>query len=225
MRVLVACEYSGRVRQAFRERGHDAYSCDLLPAEDGETVFHIQDSFEHVIGKQFRIWDMIIAHPPCTYLTGAAAWALKDPDYDRYPGVGYHQKVSPDTLTGAARRQARSEAGEFAQMIWACSDKVAIENPRGGLSKFIKDGDLQEVQPHQFGEDASKATCFRFKGLPRLTPTRHVPPRMVDGRPRWGNQTDSGQNRLSPSKDRWKERSRTYQGIADAMADQWGGRS
>ena len=215
MRVLVACEFTGTVRDAFIERGHDAWSCDLLPTEKPGP--HYTCDVREVLSGD---WDLIIAHPPCTYLTGAAAWALKDPDYDRYPGVGYHQKVKPGTLTGEARRKARHEAGMFAYRIWLACDRVVMENPRGGLSEYISDGEFQEIQPYQFGHDASKATCLRMKGVRPLVPTEYVAPRVVNGKPRWGNQTDSGQNRLSPGADRWKERSRTYPGIADALADQ-----
>lgn len=216
MRVLVACEYSGTVRDAFIARGHDAWSCDVLPSEQPGP--HYTCDVRDVLGGD---WDLIIAHPPCTYLTGAAAWALKDPDYDRYPDIGYHQRVKPGTLTGAARRAAREDAAMFAYRLWLSCDRVAIENPRGGLSEYLTGGDLQEVQPYQFGHDASKATVFRTRGLPALVPTKHIRPRMINGKPRWANQTDSGQNRLSPSPDRWKERSRTYPGIAAAMAEQW----
>lgn len=218
MAVLVACEYSGRVRDALRARGIDAVSCDLLPSET--PGHHIQGDVRDLLREP---WDMVIAFPDCTFLTGAAAWALKDPDFERYPGVGYHQRVKPETLTGAARRKARQKAGEFAALIWnSPASRVAIENPRGGLSAFIFGGDMQEVQPHHFGDDASKATVFRTRGLPRLVPTQNVAPRMVGGKPRWANQTDSGQNKLSPGDDRWKDRSRTYPGIAQAIADQWG---
>tara|TARA_R110000824_G_scaffold4307_5_gene20630 strand:- start:24 stop:695 length:672 start_codon:yes stop_codon:yes gene_type:complete len=217
MTWLVACEYSGRVRDAILEQGIDAVSCDLLPSEVGGP--HIIGDVTDLLQKR---WAGIVAHPDCTFLTGAAAWALKDPDFDRYPDVGYHQRVQPGTLTGAARRAARQKAGEFAALIWASpTERVAIENPRGGLSSFIRGGDLQEVQPHEFGDDASKATVFRTRGLTKLAATHHVEPRFVDGKPRWANQTDSGQNRLSPGPDRWKERSRTYPGIAKAIAMQW----
>lgn len=166
-------------------------------------------------------WDLIIAHPTCTYLTGAAEWAYADPDFNRYPGVGYHQRVQPDTLTGAARRAARVEAVEFVKAIWYCrAPKVCIENPVGVLGHYL--GRASMVQPHEFGDDASKKTCLFLRGLPPLVPTKHVAPRMVNGKPRWANQTDTGQNRLSPGADRWKERSRTYLGIADAMGEQWG---
>jgi len=217
MRILIACEYSGTVRDAFIKQGHDAISCDLLPTESPGP--HIQGDLISVL---YQGWDLIIAFPPCTYLTGAAARALKDPDFKRYPGVGYHQRVKPGTLVGVERRAARINAGNFAQNIWEACDRVVIENPRGGLTKFIPYADLQEIQPYQFGEDASKATCLRLKNIPPLTPTSYVAPRMVNGKQRWSNQTDSGQNRLSPGPDRWKDRSRTYQGIADAMASQWG---
>jgi len=216
VKILIACEYSGTVRDAFIKQGHDAISCDLLPTESPGP--HIQGDLISVL---YQGWDLIIAFPPCTYLTGAAAWALKDPDFKRYPGVGYHQRVKPGTLVGPERRAARIEAGNFALAIWNACDRVVIENPRGGLTKFIPGADLQEIQPYQFGEDASKATCLRLKNMPRLQPAEHVAPRMVNGKQRWSNQTDSGQNRLSPGPNRWKDRSQTYQGIADAMADQW----
>lgn len=215
--VLIGCECSGEIRDAFIRRGIRALSCDILPSEKPGP--HYQGDLRDLLHFP---WPLLIAHPDCTYLTGAAAWALKDPDYDRYPGVGYHQRVSPETLTGAARREARQKAGEFALQIWESRAlKVAIENPRGGLSSFINWGDLQEVQPHEFGDDASKATVFRTRGLPRLQPTQRIEPRWVNGKPRWANQTDSGQNRLSPGPNRRSDRSRTYPGIAEAIAIQW----
>lgn len=222
MKILVACEYSGRVRRAFRARGHDAWSCDLLPSEDGSRHHLIGDVLMHL--TMASPWDMVIAHPPCTYLTGAAAWALRDPDFDRYPGVGYHQAVGPDTLTGAARRTARQRAIAFALAIWRCpAPRVCVENPIGALMPHLMIKP-QTVQPYEYGDDASKATCLFLRGLPRLVPDpiRYVAPRMIGDRPRWANQTDSGQNRESPGPDRWKERSRTYEGIAQAIAEQWG---
>jgi hypothetical protein len=216
MKVLVACEFSGRVRQAFRDLGHDAWSCDLLPSED-DSAHHIHGDVGAVLHDG---WDIVIAHPPCTYLTGAAEWAYADPDFERFPGVGYHQRVQPGTLTGAARRAARIEAIAFALTIWRCpAPRVCIENPVGVLSRELRSPCI--VQPYEFGDDASKKTCLFLRGLPWLVPTDHVAPRMVNGKPRWANQTDTGQNRLSPGADRWKERSRTYQGIALAMARQW----
>lgn len=207
-RVLIACEYSGRVRDAFIRAGHDAISCDLLPSETPGP--HHQGDVLEIIGAGF---DLMIAHPECTYLTGAAEWAYG-------PGP-YHQKVKPGTLTGAAREAAREKAIAFALALWNCGiPRIAIENPVGVLTKYL--GKPQIVQPHEFGDDASKKTCLHLLNLPRLQKTRYVEPRMIGGRPRWANQTDSGQNRLSPGPDRWKERSRTFQGIADAMSDQWG---
>lgn len=166
---------------------------------------------------------MGIFHPMCTYLTTSAAWAFNDPDFDRYPGVGYHQKVKSDTLTGAARREAREEAIENFKRIMALPYPKAVENPGGSfLSKAYRPPD-QIIQPHQFGDDASKATGLWLDRVPKLVPTTRVPGRIVNGVERWANQTDSGQNRLSPGDDRWLLRSETYRGIANAMGDQWGG--
>lgn len=210
MRVLVACEFSGVVREAFRRRGHDAWSCDLLQAED-ESEFHIQDD----VINHLRGWDLIIAHPPCTYLTIAAEWAYGDGPY--------HQKVKPRTLVGEARRLAREDAVCFARAILeAEAEMIALENPIGVLSTRVREPD-QIIQPWAFGEDASKATCLWLKKLKPLIPTDYVAPRLgKGGRPVWSNQTNSGQNRLSPSDTRAQERSRTYKGIAEAMAEQWG---
>lgn len=229
-RVLVACEYSGRVRDAFLRDGHDALSCDLLPTESPGP--HYQGNVLDILGDG---WDLMIAHPECTYLTAAAEWAYG-------PGP-YHQKVKPGTLTGAARIEARAAAVDFVKKLWAAPiARIAIENPVGVLSRHI--GKPQIVQPYQFGDDASKATGLHLKNLPPLKPTKFIEPRLVccggplppgvgkygctcclganEPRPRWANQTDSGQNRLSPGPDRWKERSRTFLGIADAMGKQWG---
>lgn len=171
---------------------------------------------------------MLIAHPPCDFLTNSAAWAYKDADFERYPGVGYHQKVKPGTLTGAARRAAREEAVTFFLALWNSKiPKIAIENPIGHMNTRL-DVRPQIIQPYQFGEDASKATCLWLKGLPPLVPTGYFPPRIVkypkdSGKmvKRWSNQTDSGQNCLSPSEDRASVRAVTYPGIAKAMASQW----
>jgi len=218
MKVLVGCECSGAVRRAFRERGHDAWSCDLWPAADGDP-HHIRGDLRARLSEE---WDMLIAFPDCTYLTNAGVWALKDPDFGRYPGVGYHQRVKPGTLTGEARREARREAAAFVRLLWeAPIAKIAIENPTGLLSRSWM-LPTQIIQPHQFGADASKATCLWLRGLPPLKPTKHVQPRIVDGRPRWSNQTDGGQNKLAPSDDRASSRAITYPGIALAMAEQWG---
>jgi len=210
MKVLIACEYSGRVRDAFIARGHDATSCDLLPTESPGP--HHQGDVLPLLGYR---WDLVIAHPPCTYLTCAGEWAFKDD-----PG----KKLKPGTLFGAERRQAREDALEFVTRLWeANSPRVCIENPVGVITKRLPAlGTPQYIHPHQFGEDASKKTGLWMRGLPPLVPTSNYPPRIVNGKRRWGNQTDSGQNKLAPSDDRWKLRSYTYQGIADAMAGQWG---
>ena len=209
MRVLVACEYSGRVRAAFRARGHDAWSCDLLPSDD-DSPYHIIGDVLPVLGKG---WDLVIAHPPCTYLTCAAEWAYG-------PGP-YHQKVKAETITGTDRISARLDAIAFVKTIWNCpAPRVCIENPVGVLSSHL--GKPSAVQPHEHGDNASKKTCLWLRGLTPLVPTAHVAPRLINGRPRWANQTDSGQNNLTPGLDRWKMRSLTYKGIANAMAAQWG---
>ncbi len=214
MRVLIACEYSGRVRRAFNDLGHDAWSCDLLPSEDNSQR-HIQGDVRNILHAD---WDLMIAHPDCTYLTNSAAWAYGDGPY--------HQNVKPGTLVGAARRAARVEALDFVRLLLdAPIKRIAIENPMGAISTNIRPA-TQYIQPHQFGHDASKITGLWLKNLPPLRPTNNVRGRMVihNGKivERWANQTDSGQNKLTPGPDRWKERARTYQGWADAMAEQWG---
>lgn len=233
LRVLVACECSGVVRNAFRALGHDAWSCDILPASDGD-YHHMQMDVLIEFGR-FNFtgsdgWDLMIAHPPCDYLTSAAEWAYSDPDFERYPGVGYHQRVKPGTLTGAARREAREKAKAFFLAVWrAPIHHIVIENPIGCMNTHPELPNSlpgrQIIQPHQFGEDASKATCLWLKGLPPLVGTGDFPPRLVqhNGKTvqRWSNQTDSGQNRLSPSDDRASVRAVTYPGIAKAFAAQW----
>lgn len=197
MNILVACEFSGRVRQAFRAKGHNAWSCDLLPAEDGD-YHHFHCDVNLIIGNG---WDLMIAHPPCTYLSVSGLhWNKKNP-------------------TRAAQTE---EALAFVtSLLNAPIPRIVLENPVGCISTRIRKPD-QIIQPYQFGHDASKATCLWLKGVPPLQPTAYVEPRLVDGKPRWANQTDSGQNRLGPSPDRWKLRSITYEGIAQAMATQWG---
>lgn len=197
MRVLVACEYSGTVRDAFRARGHDAMSCDLLPTDAPGS--HHQGDVRQVLGDG---WDLMIAHPPCTYLSVS----------------GMHW-----TKRGLRDPQLTEDALEFVRLLMdAPIPRIAIENPVSVISTRIGKPE-QIINPYQFGHDASKKTCLWLKGLPLLRPTQVIEPRIVNGRKRWGNQTDSGQNRLSPSPDRWKIRSATYPGIAAAMADQWGG--
>jgi hypothetical protein len=198
MKILVACEYSGKVRKAFRKLGHDAWSCDLLPADDA-SPYHIQGDVLEVLDQG---WDLMIAFPPCTYLCSSGLHWNK-----RRPG----------------RAEKTEDALAFVQALMnAPIPRIAIENPVGCISTRIRKPS-QYVQPYQFGDDASKKTGLWLEGLPLLKPTGHVPPRIANGRKRWSNQTDSGQNKLAPSEDRWKKRSETYQGIADAMANQWGG--
>jgi len=195
VRVLVACESSGVVRDAFRARGHFAMSCDLLSAERPGP--HHQGDVRELLDQE---WDLLIAHPPCTYLSVSGMhWTtrgLRDP------------KLTEDAL-------------DFVRLFMdAPIERIAIENPVSVISSRIRKPD-QIIQPYQFGHDASKKTCLWLKNLPLLKPTQMVEPRIVNGKQRWAIQTDSGQNKLPPSKDRWKLRSKTYEGIADAMAAQW----
>jgi hypothetical protein len=217
MRVLVACEYSGTVRDAFAKRGHFARSCDLLPS-DSPDGWHYQGDVMNIINDG---WDLMIAHPPCTYLTCSAEWAYKDPSK-------INKKLDPDKLYGESRLHAREQAIEFVKMLAnAPIEKIAIENPVGVLSTRWREPD-QFIQPYEYGENASKKTCLWLKGLPKLQPTKLYTPRLAPNKNgkgysfRWGNQTDSGQNIEPPGKDRWKIRSTTWQGWADAMAEQWG---
>jgi hypothetical protein len=203
MRVLVACEFSGTVRDAFLARGHDAWSCDLLSTESDDTddkaTRHLQGDVKQFLGDE---WDLMIAHPPCTYLCSSGMhWNKRRPE----------------------RAALTTEALGFVASLLVCDaiPRICVENPIGIISTYFWKP-TQIIHPHQFGHDASKATCLWLKNLPPLRPTQNVAPRMINGKPRWANQTDSGQNRLPPSKNRWKLRSETYPGIADAMADQWG---
>lgn len=184
MRVLVACEFSGIVRDAFRRRGHDAWSCDLLPSESGVDGGHYRGNVLRIIDER---WDLMIAHPPCTHLAvSGARWF-------------------------AEKRAEQEEALDFVRQLMAAPiPRIALENPISIISSRIRKPD-QIIQPWQFGHGEVKATCLWLKNLPKLVPTN-----IVEGRrPRV--------HFASPGPDRWKERSRTLQGIADAMADQWGG--
>jgi hypothetical protein len=197
MKVLIGCESSGVIREAFRKRGHDAWSCDLLPADD-HSRYHLQGNVLNYLNMG---WDLLIIHPPCTYLSAS--------------GLHWNHRVD-------GRYQKTEEALNFVRKIMSAPIKrIAIENPVGCISTEIRKPD-QYIQPYEFGDDASKKTGLWLKNLPLLVPTAYCEPRIVNGKKRWSNQTDSGQNRLGPSPDRWKLRSKTYQGIADAMADQWG---
>ena len=196
MKVLVACEYSGRVRDAFIAKGHDAMSCDLLPT-DAPGPHYQGDVFDLDLSQ----FDLMIAHPPCTYLCSS--------------GLHWNKRIEGrDALSDSALLFVQN-------LMNAPIEKIAIENPVGRIGTAIRKAD-QYIQPYQFGDDASKKTGLWLKNLPKLKPTNHIAPRMVNGKERWENQTDSGQNKLAPSDLRWKERSKTYQGIANAMAEQWG---
>jgi len=184
VKVLVACEFSAVVRDAFRARGHDAWSCDLLPTE-GDPQWHIEgDALEVAYGGD---WDLMVAHPPCTHLAVSGARWFKD------------------------KQAEQAEALEFVRkLLGAPIEHIALENPISIISSKIRKPD-QIIQPWQFGHGETKATCLWLKNLPPLTPTK-----IVDGR-------EPKVHRMPPGPNRWKERSRTYQGIADAMAEQWGG--
>jgi len=184
MRVLVACEYSGRVREAFRARGHHAVSCDLLESEDG-SPFHVQGDVRDLLGCH---WDLMVCHPPCTDLA-----------------------VSGSRHFGPKRADGRQQAAlDFVRLLLdAPIPAIALENPVSVISSQIRKPD-QVIQPWMFGHGETKATCLWLKGLPPLVPTD-----IVEGR-------EPRVHRMPPGPNRWKERSRTYQGIADAMADQWG---
>lgn len=213
MKILIACEHSGTVRDAFIKAGHDAISCDLLGSDSPGP--HYQGDVRDIIGEH---WDAVIAFPDCTYLCGSGwHWVRRG-------------RIEKD---GRPRIEHVQDALEFARMFvdgeqTAHIPRRAVENPIGKLSTLIRRPD-QIIQPWHFGDDASKATCLWLAGLPRLEPlpeSQQAQPRIVSYRGkivrRWSNQTDSGQNILPPSEDRWKIRSKTYQGIANAMALQWG---
>ena len=269
MDVLIAREYSGIVRDAFTRAGHNAMSCDILPTES--PGLHYQGDVRRVLDMG---WDLMIAHPPCTYLSSS----------------GLHWNKRGALVDGRPRAEMTEEALEFVRLLMAANiPRIALENPIGCIGTridakaeygFQTTKATQTVQPWQYGHDASKATCLWLKGLPALEWDigNIVPPRgweKVMGaadmlecevccepfcpehhehyadcdcigpteegvetataggvlfgtrlapapRMRWANQTDSGQNRLPPTADRWKIRSTTYSGIADAMAQQWG---
>lgn len=224
-RVLIGYSTCRLTREAFRRAGCDVWTCDLRPALEHDVDQHLQGDIWTAIDCFDGAWDFAVLHPMCTYLTVSAAWAYSDPDFDRYPGVGYHQRVASGTLTGAARREARETEIENFRRLLALPFPVAIENPaRSFICTAIRPPN-QCVQPYEFGDDASKITgLWLTRGTPKLVAdsAQYVKPRWVNGRPRWANQTDSGQNRLSPGENRWLERSATYPGIAAAMGAQWG---
>lgn len=208
MKVLVACEFSGTVREAFRAKGHDAWSCDILPAED-RSRFHFQDDVLALLpdkvneaarpignkswldwpdgqcGALYGGWDLMIAFPPCTHLCVSGARWFKD------------------------KKNEQRIALAFVRSLMAAPIKrIALENPIGIISSRVRKPD-QIIQPWQFGHGETKATCLWLKGLPKLAPTN-----IVEGR-------TARVHKMPPGPNRWRERSRTFQGIADAMAAQW----
>lgn len=204
-RVLIGCEFSGTLRDRFQAAGFDAMSCDLLPSDTPGS--HYRGDIFDVIDDG---WDLAIFHPPCTYLSSSGLHWNKNPKSARFGGA------------------QTEEALEFVRRLMACNvRRWALENPIGCISTRIRRFD-QIVQPYEYGDDASKATCLWLKNLPtlRAIAARRFPGRKViyKGKEveRWSNQTDSGQNRLAPSADRWAQRSVTYPGIADAIVELWG---
>jgi hypothetical protein len=180
MRVLVACEFSGRVRDAFIKAGHDAMSCDILPTDQPGP--HYEGDVRDILGEG---WDLMVAHPPCTHLAVSGARWFKE------------------------KQAEQAEALEFVRLLLdAPIERIALENPVSIISSKIRTPD-QIIQPWQFGHGETKATCLWLKNLPPLMPTD-----VVDGR-------KPVVHRMPPGPDRWKLRSLTYQGIADAMASQW----
>lgn len=182
LRVLVACEFSGTVRRAFRALGHEATSCDLLPAEDG-SFHHFQGDVNDIL---LSGWDMMIAHPPCTHLAVSGARWFKDKQSEQAGALWFVR-----------------------HLLDAPIPHIALENPVSIISSRIRKPD-QIIQPWQFGHGETKATCLWLKNLPKLVPTN-----IVEGR-------EARIHKMPPGPDRWKERSRTFEGIAQAMAQQWG---
>ena len=186
MRVLIACEYSGIVREAFTKLGHDAWSCDLLETDiPGQHL--VGDVRSYLSASAGWSWDLMIAHPPCTHLAVSGARWFSEKKKEQFEALRF-----------------------VADLLDAPIPMIALENPISVISSYIRKPD-QIIQPWQFGHGETKATCLWLKNLPQLVPTN-----IVDGR-------EARIHRMAPSEDRWKLRSLTYQGIADAMADQWGG--
>lgn len=186
LRVLIACEFSGIVRDAFLARGHEAFSCDLIPSESNVPGRHIPYDVMTLL-REGQHWDLMIAHPPCTHLSVSGARWFKN------------------------KLPEQAEALRFVEdLMYIAIDRIAIENPISIISSRIRKPD-QIIQPWQFGHAETKATCLWLKNLPKLIPTKIIPP-----------PHESRVHFASPGPDRWKERSRTLTGIAEAMADQWG---
>ena len=186
MKVLVACEYSGRVRDAFRQHGHDAWSCDILECE-ADSRYHYQGPVENILNDG---WDLMVAHPPCTHLAVSGS------------------RHFPEKIADGRQQQAL----DFVRLLMdAPIDRWAIENPISVISSAIRKPD-QIIQPWQYGHGEVKATCLWLKNLPKLVPTN-----CVEGR-------EERIHKMPPSPERWKERSRTFEGVAQAMGEQWGNR-
>ena len=205
-KAIVMCEYSGRVRNVLSKRGWDAWSCDLIPTETpGNHIISDSDMHSKDILYDGR-WDLIIGHPPCTRLTNAVYWYILENNLE-------HETIA---------------AAHFFNMILNAPARygVAVENPiMNQLAKWLIRKQDQCIQPYMFGEDASKNTCLWLENLPKLKPTQYVPGKLIyhndTFKERWANQTISGNNVLGPSPTRAKDRSLTFNGIAEAMAEQW----
>lgn len=242
--IILGCEESQAVTIEFRKLGFNAFSCDLKPCSGGHPEWHIQADIFEVLGaikfytsdnKPHFVneWHAGIFFPDCTYLTNSAEWAYKEPPY--------HQKVKPGTLTGKLRLEARQNAVGFVLELWNSGiPLISIENPIGKLSSaFMKPSQI--LQPWYFGHSESKSTCLWLKGLPLLKPTQYADFKNYRcscgnvfpfdlgkygccdkaAKPLWDNMTKSGQNKLPPGEKRAELRSKTYPGIAKAMAEQW----
>lgn len=198
MYVLVACEESQTVCLAFRNKGHQAYSCDVVPTRGQSSEWHIISDVRNILHLP---WDMLIAFPPCTHLCVS--------------GARHFEKKRASGVQNAA-------IDFFMTLVNAPIHKIAIENPVGIMSTRYRKPD-QIIQPYNFGHSVSKRTCLWLKNLPLLKPTQYVPPSYyVNGKPRWNNQSPCGADKTPPSNTRGRDRSVTYSGIADAMAEQWG---
>ena len=213
MKVLIACEYSGAVRDAFIKQGHDAMSCDLLPTDVPGP--HYQGSVTDILNDG---WDLMIAHPPCTYLTVTGnKWFYHPEDKHLEPKDRRPHPRFPN------RKQQREEAAEFFMMLWEASiPRVAIENPVGYMSTYFRKPD-QYVQPYEYGDAERKRTGLWMRGLPKLKPTNIVEPVVIKYKNGRGTDSKWHMDTMKlPPHERMKARSKTFQGIADAMAEQWG---
>lgn len=213
MRVLVACEYSGMVRDAFAARGWEAWSCDLLESER-PSLFHYQGDVRDLLTEE---WDLLIGHPPCTYLTNSQNRHL-------YTGKTREENIRLGYQRNEPRWREMEEGAAFFRLLWEANvPHIALENPtmNGHAARLVGGKATQTIQPYHFGTPESKATGLRLKNLPPLVPLegwekveaygRTLPPKEFER-----------VHRLPPSPTRWKERSRTFPGVAQAMADQWG---